>query len=97
VREADGSWTSARLNSHASFTAVAGKIMIVRAEIKLGQAPASRQQGIWPAFWTLGDSSMFTFYLHSHFPAYINTNTFFLQSVTALPGLIAVSSTLWSK
>ncbi|MBT2503849.1 family 16 glycosylhydrolase [Curtobacterium sp. ISL-83] len=45
-READGSYTSARLKSEGTFTAQYGSI---QARIKI-----PRGQGIWPAFWMLG-------------------------------------------
>jgi beta-glucanase (GH16 family) len=45
-READGSYTSARLKSEGTYTAQYGR---VEARIKI-----PRGQGIWPAFWMLG-------------------------------------------
>lgn len=48
-------WTSARIETQRSdFQAKAGGRLYVEASIKLGNAPASKQQGIWPAFWALG-------------------------------------------
>ncbi|CAM6112659.1 unnamed protein product [Calypogeia fissa] len=50
----DGSWTSSRLESVGDFTCTPGGKLWVEAELKLGAAPESQQQGIWPAFWALG-------------------------------------------
>ncbi|MGN7191398.1 MULTISPECIES: family 16 glycosylhydrolase [unclassified Curtobacterium] len=46
IREADGSYTSARLKTESTFTAQYGR---VEARIRI-----PRGQGIWPAFWMLG-------------------------------------------
>jgi len=51
-----GQWYSARLGSWPTFTPEDGHKMTVEAEIKLGQHTQDQQQGIWPAFWTLGTS-----------------------------------------
>jgi len=45
-READGSYTSARLKTESTYTAQYGRI---EARIRI-----PRGQGIWPAFWMLG-------------------------------------------
>ncbi|TVY84690.1 Beta-glucanase [Lachnellula suecica] len=51
----DGNWTSARLETQdTSFVAEAGGRLLIEASIKLGDAPLDQQQGIWPAFWALG-------------------------------------------
>ncbi|TVY93619.1 Glucan endo-1,3-beta-glucosidase A1 [Lachnellula willkommii] len=51
----NGSWTSARIETQdASFAAAPGGRLLIEASIKLGDAPLEQQQGIWPAFWTLG-------------------------------------------
>ena len=48
-------WTSARIETKCSdFAATPGGRLYVEASLKLGNAPASQQQGIWPAFWALG-------------------------------------------
>ncbi|KAL3417339.1 endo-1,3-beta-glucanase [Phlyctema vagabunda] len=53
----DGSWTSARLETQRTdFAAVEGGKLYVETRIKLGDAPKEVQQGIWPAFWALGES-----------------------------------------
>lgn len=52
-----GQWTSCRLESLDAFNATAGKKMRVQAKLKAGQpvTPAAQLQGIWPAFWSLGE------------------------------------------
>jgi beta-glucanase (GH16 family) len=54
-RDANGKWTSCRLESINAFAPVPGGQLIVEASIKLGTQGASLQ-GIWPAFWSLGES-----------------------------------------
>ncbi|KAH7184667.1 secreted glucosidase [Fusarium flagelliforme] len=49
-------WTSDRLKGAYTFTPAPGAKTIAEAEIKLGSASKSGKQGIWPAFWLLGDS-----------------------------------------
>ncbi|KAM0370860.1 hypothetical protein HYE67_002132 [Fusarium culmorum] len=49
-------WTSGRLESAYTFTPAPGARTIAEASIRLGSAPPSGKQGIWPAFWLLGDS-----------------------------------------
>jgi beta-glucanase (GH16 family) len=51
-----GQWTSARIESKATFTPAAGKVTMFEAAIRFGTNPASQKQGIWPAFWLLGDA-----------------------------------------
>jgi beta-glucanase (GH16 family) len=51
-----GIWTSGRIESKGSWTPAAGKVMLVQASISLGDNPQSEKQGLWPAFWMLGDS-----------------------------------------
>ncbi|KAB5571828.1 glycoside hydrolase family 16 protein [Coniochaeta sp. 2T2.1] len=51
-----GLWTSARIESRASFTPQPGKVLQVEATIRLGSNPQSQKQGVWPAFWMLGES-----------------------------------------
>ncbi|TVY23468.1 Glucan endo-1,3-beta-glucosidase [Lachnellula hyalina] len=51
----NGLWTSARIETQdSSFAAAPGGRLLIEARIKLGDAPLEQQQGIWPAFWTLG-------------------------------------------
>tara|TARA_R110002060_G_scaffold10140_3_gene15028 strand:+ start:123 stop:950 length:828 start_codon:yes stop_codon:yes gene_type:complete len=51
----NGKWTSCRLESMPAFVTKAGGQMIVQARLKLGDAGA-KLQGIWPAFWSLGEA-----------------------------------------
>ncbi len=51
-----GQWTSGRIESKATFTPQAGKVTTVEAVIRFGDHPQHMKQGIWPAFWLLGDS-----------------------------------------
>lgn len=55
-KTSSGVWTSSRIETKASFTPTAGKIMVIQAEIRLGDNPTANKQGIWPAFWVLGDA-----------------------------------------
>lgn len=53
----DGSdWTSGRLESKYTFTPQAGKRTMAEAQIRFGGNNLDTKQGIWPAFWLLGDS-----------------------------------------
>lgn len=56
LKQASGQWTSARLEGIESFTCDDDHTMILQSEIRVGNHPASQQQGIWPAFWALGNS-----------------------------------------
>ncbi|EDN95621.1 hypothetical protein SS1G_11499, partial [Sclerotinia sclerotiorum 1980 UF-70] len=51
-----GTWTSARLSTHQTFHCPPNNQLHLQARIKLGNNPSTHQQGIWPAFWTLGSS-----------------------------------------
>ncbi|KAF7921745.1 hypothetical protein BELL_1100g00020 [Botrytis elliptica] len=51
-----GKWTSARISTLQSWGCANGAEMIVSASIKMGSSDPTHQQGIWPAFWTLGES-----------------------------------------
>lgn len=55
-RKVNGQWTSARIETKATFTPAAGKITMFEASIRFGSNAASQKQGIWPAFWLLGDA-----------------------------------------
>jgi beta-glucanase (GH16 family) len=54
-REGNG-WTSGRIESKYTFTPQAGRRTMAEAQIRFGGNPTSTKQGIWPAFWLLGDS-----------------------------------------
>ncbi|KAF8857760.1 glycoside hydrolase family 16 protein [Acephala macrosclerotiorum] len=51
----NGQWTSCRIESLPSFQAKAGGQIIVQSRFKLG-SPGTQLQGIWPAFWSLGEA-----------------------------------------
>ncbi|CAM1506037.1 Fc.00g056780.m01.CDS01 [Cosmosporella sp. VM-42] len=50
-----GGWTSSRIESKYTFTPQAGRITRVEASIRLAGTLGTKQ-GIWPAFWMLGNS-----------------------------------------
>ncbi|KAI0453818.1 putative endo-1,3(4)-beta-glucanase [Xylaria acuta] len=52
----NGQWTSARLESTYVFTPAGGRRTIIEAKIRMGNNAQANKQGIWPAFWLLGDS-----------------------------------------
>lgn len=56
IRSDHNTWTSARLETTPDwdFACARGQRMRVEARIKLGDNPADKQLGIWPAFWALG-------------------------------------------
>ncbi|KAF4634807.1 hypothetical protein G7Y89_g3294 [Cudoniella acicularis] len=56
LKAKNGTWTSARIETVDSFSCGPGERMLIGAKIKLGDGPAEKQQGIWPAFWALGSS-----------------------------------------
>ncbi|KIW90581.1 uncharacterized protein Z519_08364 [Cladophialophora bantiana CBS 173.52] len=55
-QKVNGQWTSASLHGNHNFGCDPNRKMIFAARIKLGQNPAWQQQGIWPAWWALGQS-----------------------------------------
>ncbi|CAM1504933.1 Fc.00g025240.m01.CDS01 [Cosmosporella sp. VM-42] len=48
-------WTSGRLESTHVFTPRAGKVTRAEAIIRFGSNPIANKQGVWPAFWMLGN------------------------------------------
>jgi hypothetical protein len=55
VREADGTWTSGRIESQRSdFAAPVGGKLAVEASIQVPNVTGAAAQGYWPAFWMLG-------------------------------------------
>jgi beta-glucanase (GH16 family) len=50
-----GKWTSCRIETIDAFTTTPGKQMIVQSRFKLGTSN-SPLQGIWPAFWSIGEA-----------------------------------------
>ena len=55
LKDNTGAWTSGRLHGKSSFACDPGHSMVLQASIRLGTDPPSSQQGIWPAFWALGE------------------------------------------
>lgn len=51
----NGRWTSGRIESKYTFTPTPGRVTRVEASIRF--ANRGGKQGIWPAFWMLGDSN----------------------------------------
>ncbi|ERT00568.1 endo-1,3(4)-beta-glucanase [Sporothrix schenckii 1099-18] len=54
--ESGGQWTSGRIESTYTFTPAAGAKTLAEADIRFGDDDPSTKQGMWPAFWMLGDS-----------------------------------------
>jgi beta-glucanase (GH16 family) len=52
----EGRWTSGRIETVDSFTPEEGKVMMIAASILIGGNPRANKQGMWPAFWALGDA-----------------------------------------
>ncbi|KAL2149058.1 hypothetical protein VTH82DRAFT_1744 [Thermothelomyces myriococcoides] len=55
-KNSKGRWTSARIETKKAFTPKKGKLTMFEATIRFGDTPAIHKQGMWPAFWLLGDS-----------------------------------------
>lgn len=53
-RSPSGHWTSGRIESKASWMPQPGKQMRIQAMFRMGVN--ANKQGIWPAFWMLGDA-----------------------------------------
>ncbi|PHH67421.1 hypothetical protein CDD81_31 [Ophiocordyceps australis] len=49
-------WTSGRIESKYVFAPAPGKMTRIEAVVRFGGNPPDRKQGIWPAFWMLGDA-----------------------------------------
>ncbi|KAK0390549.1 hypothetical protein NLU13_0053 [Sarocladium strictum] len=49
-------WTSGRIESKYTVTPTAGKITRIESQLRIGGAPRSQKQGVWPAFWLMGQS-----------------------------------------
>jgi beta-glucanase (GH16 family) len=52
----NGEWTSARIESKQAFTPAPGKLTQFEATLRFGDHGTAQKQGIWPAFWLLGDA-----------------------------------------
>ncbi|KAI5920971.1 beta-glucanase [Camillea tinctor] len=55
-KSASGVWTSGRIETKGSWTPEPGKITTLSASILVGSNAAANKQGVWPAFWALGDA-----------------------------------------
>ncbi|KAI0888302.1 glycoside hydrolase family 16 protein [Annulohypoxylon maeteangense] len=55
-KDSSGAWTSARIESKYTFTPTAGARTLAEAKIRFGDNAIANKQGIWPAFWLLGNS-----------------------------------------
>ncbi len=51
-----GGWISGRVESKYTFTPAAGRKTVAEAVVRFGGNGIETKQGIWPAFWMLGDS-----------------------------------------
>lgn len=51
-----GVWTSGRIETVGAWTPAAGKVMVIESSLLLGDNAQANKQGIWPAFWALGDA-----------------------------------------
>ncbi|KAF4996296.1 hypothetical protein FGRMN_4547 [Fusarium graminum] len=49
-------WTSGRIESKYTITPKVGRVTRVESSLRLGGNSARSKQGIWPAFWLLGES-----------------------------------------
>ncbi|KAL7940615.1 family 16 glycoside hydrolase [Trichoderma barbatum] len=55
-RNSPQGWTSSRIESVRSWTPNSGKITQIQASFRTGTGGTYGKQGMWPAFWMLGDS-----------------------------------------
>ncbi|KAI1404272.1 glycoside hydrolase family 16 protein [Hypoxylon fuscum] len=55
-KSASGHWTSGRIETKGSWTPAPGKVTKIESNILLGSNLPINKQGIWPAFWALGDA-----------------------------------------
>lgn len=52
----DGHWTSGRIETVSSWTPAPGKVTKIAASLLIGTNAAVNKEGLWPAFWALGDA-----------------------------------------
>lgn len=52
----DGHWTSGRIETVDAWTPAEGKVTKIAASLLIGTNLAVQKQGLWPAFWALGDA-----------------------------------------
>ncbi|KAI6086792.1 glycoside hydrolase family 16 protein [Hypoxylon rubiginosum] len=55
-KSSSGHWTSGRIETKGSWTPAPGKVTKIESNILLGNNPTINKQGLWPAFWALGDA-----------------------------------------
>ncbi|KAF7541803.1 hypothetical protein G7054_g235 [Neopestalotiopsis clavispora] len=55
-KSSTGVWTSGRIETVGAWTPEDGKVMVIQASILLGTNAQVNKQGLWPAFWCLGDA-----------------------------------------
>lgn len=55
-KSAAGVWTSGRIETVGAWTPEDGKVMVIQSSILLGGNAQVNKQGLWPAFWCLGDA-----------------------------------------
>jgi beta-glucanase (GH16 family) len=49
-------WTSARIETKFTITPEPGKVTRIESALRIGGGSAKSKQGLWPAFWMMGDS-----------------------------------------
>jgi hypothetical protein len=64
LRDRDGQWTSARIESKAAFQAPVGGMLRIEARIQMPNVTGPAALGYWPAFWAMGQS----FRVHGNWP-----------------------------
>ncbi|GAB6899921.1 glycoside hydrolase family 16 protein [Kineosporia succinea] len=56
IRDSSGNWTSARIETQRTdFAAAEGGVVRFESRIQLPDVSGAEAQGIWPAFWSLGE------------------------------------------
>jgi beta-glucanase (GH16 family) len=55
-RKTGGRWTSGRIEAKYTPTPQPGKVTMIEGVIRFGDNPQAQKQGIWPAFWMLGEA-----------------------------------------
>lgn len=54
--DSNGQWTSGRIETKQTILPAPGRITQVQAEMRIGANSIDTKQGIWPAFWMMGDA-----------------------------------------
>ncbi|KAH6690292.1 glycoside hydrolase family 16 protein [Plectosphaerella plurivora] len=52
---ATGRWTSGRIESKGAWAPPPGRRLKIQGDLRLGAGAPGLRQGLWPAFWVLGD------------------------------------------